>query len=74
MRFLGTSCALFICGVLGISLQSHANDSDFAKYENTISMTCFPDSGEITQWWIVFYGWSPLRKGIAAAYAVRVRN
>jgi len=25
-------------------------DDDFAKYENTISMTCFPDSGEITQW------------------------
>ena len=37
------------CGFF-LSIHSHANDSDFAKYENTISMTCFPDSGEITQW------------------------
>jgi hypothetical protein len=32
------------------SLQTFANDSDFAKYENSISMTCYPDSGEMSQW------------------------
>jgi hypothetical protein len=36
------------CGMF-LSIHSHANDSDFEKFENTISITCYTD-GEIQQY------------------------
>lgn len=48
MRYTTILTAL-IAGMITYSYPLLA-DSDFDKYENTITMTCYSDDGESTQW------------------------